>query len=150
MKTHFLNIGIATIRFDKVPAGVTSDVMERTVLPLYGDILEHDYPNRRYMTTEQLERRVSTDLQSDFGEEVLRLCRLGIYPVMFISFFCWDWNLSRIRIEIANGTLRRLSKKKRELYFAFPSQVDDTQNVIHLSSRFVDLLSKYEFSLEIV
>ena len=150
MKTHFLHIGNAFTRFDKVPAGITSDFMERTVLPLYGDILERDYSQRKYMTSKQFQEKVIKDIHGGFGDEILRLCRLGVFPVLFISFFCWDWNLSRIRIEIDNGTLRRLSKWKREVYFSFPSIVYNTQNVIYLSSEFIDLLSKYEFSLEIV
>ena len=150
MKTRLLHIGNAGVRFDKVPADVSSAFMERTILPLYGDILERNYSQRRYLTTRQFERNVFKDIQGDFGNEILRLCRLGIFPVMFISFFCWDWNLSRIRIEIDNGTLKRLAKGKREIRFAFPSIETCSQNMIYLSASFIDLLSRYEFSLEIV
>ena len=50
MNARLLNVAIASIRFDRVPPGVTSIMLERTILPLYGDILEWEYALRRHIS----------------------------------------------------------------------------------------------------
>lgn len=147
MKTRFLNVSIASIRFDKVPIGVTSDVFDRTVLPLYGDILEWDYTLRRYISQGQLERKVSRDLSGKVGEEILRLERLGLFPVLFVQFFSWE--IERIRIEVACATLQRFAKNERGIVMSLPSNRSNDKYTFELTGEFVGLLARYGFSMEI-
>ena len=148
MSFRHLNVSIASIRFDKVPPALKSDILERTVLPLYGDILEWEYSLRRYVSLSQLEARVSRDLRGRIGEEVLRLYPLGLCPVLFVQFFSWE--LERFRIEIDHDTLRTLAKKRRSIEMTFPASRPKDSYGFEFSRKFIELLARYEFSLEIV
>ncbi|MBQ9446271.1 MAG: hypothetical protein IJU61_06740 [Victivallales bacterium] len=148
MSFRRLNVAIASIRFDRVPPAVTSDMLERTVLPLYGDILEWEYSLRRYISLSQLEAKVFRDLDGKIGCEVLRLCRLGLFPVLFVQFFCWDFE--RIRIEINHDTLRKFARKGRNMAMTFASARSKDAYGFEFSDKFMELLARYEFSLEIV
>ncbi len=148
MSFRFLNVSIASIRFDKVPPAVTSDVFERTVLPIYGDILEWEYSLRRYVSIRQLETRVNRDLHGGIGEEVMRLCRLGLFPVLFVQFFCWEFE--RIRIQVDHDTLRKFAQKGRGIEMTFPSSRLKGSYGFRFSDRFIDILARYEFALEVV
>ena len=144
---RLLNIAIASIRFDKVPSGVTSILFERTILPLYGDILEREYTLRRYINEAQFEEKVTRDLNGRIGEEVLRLCRLGLFPVLCVQYVCWDWG---IRLELGRETLRRFAKKGRSMVMTFPSTRSRDQYGFQFSDKFIELLAKYNFSLEVM
>ena len=150
MNNRLLNVTIASIRFDRVPAAVTSSIFERTVLPLYGDVLEWEYAKRRNFSQSQFEARVTRDLNGMIGVEVLRLCRLGLFPVLCVQFFCWEWLYGRTRIEMDYATLRKLAQKQRSIVMTFPSIRSNEQYGFHFSYKFIELLARYEFSLEIV
>ncbi len=150
MNCRLLNISIASIRFDKVPPAVTSSILERTVLPLYGDVLEWEYAQRRNISQLLFEAKVARDLNGRIGEEVLRLCRLGLFPVLCVQFFCREWLYRRIRIEMDHATLRKLAQKQRSVVMTFPSIRSNDQYGFQFSCRFIELLARYEFSLEIV
>ena len=147
MNVRLLNIAIASIRFDKVPPGVTSVMFERTILPLYGDILEWEYTLRRYISEAKLESKVTRDLNGKLGEEILRLCRLGLSPVLCVQYFCWDWG---IRLEVGHETLRRFAKKGRSMVMTFPSGRLRDQYGFQFSDEFIELLARYNFSMEIM
>lgn len=148
MKKRFLNVAIATIRFDKVPPAVSSNILERTVLPLYGDILEWEYTLRRYASQMRVQKKVFRDLRGKIGAEVLRLIQLGLSPVFFVQFSCREF--LRFRVEVDQITLQRLAKRRRSLVMTFPSTVSDDQYCIEFSNEFIRLLASYGFSLEIM
>ena len=147
MNARLLNVAIASIRFDRVPPGVTSIMLERTILPLYGDILEWEYSLRKHISEAQLEAKVTRDLNGEIGEEILRLCRFGLSPVLCVQYFCWEWG---IRLEVGHETLRRFARKGRNIVMTFPSERSKDQYGFQFSDKFIELLARYNFSLEIM
>ena len=148
MTKKLLRVCHAIVRFDNIPHDVTSDVLERTELPLYGDILEWEYCFRHNITMLQFEKKLQADLNARVGDEILRLGKFGHYPTLYLDFNFSG--ASYFRFEISNDTLRKLSRDSRSIELSYPSLVFSNQLSIVVSSNFIKILNLYRFSLEIV
>ena len=142
-----ISICHAVVRFDNVPSGVESDVLERTRLPLYGDVLSHEYLFRRKKSIEVFQRTFAKDLENWLGDEISRLLRCGIFPTLYIDFALSG--MAFFRMEVKAVSLHKLALQnvglELSLFDAYKSRV-----VMQLSSGFIKLIAKYKFSLEIV
>ena len=58
--------------------------------------------------------------------------------------------LERFRIEIDHDTLRTLAKKRRSIEMTFPASRPKDSYGFEFSSKCIELLARYEFSLEVV
>lgn len=146
MKVRTLYVNHVVIRFDHVASAVGSDVFARTPIPGRGDILEHESIFRRSIPFESFERRLTEDLTEKFGSEILRLLHMGQSPVLHVGVSRWYG--APFFMTFGHGFLVRLARAGRGMEMAFPSPKDGDVLAWSLSPRFLRLLTKYGFSLE--
>lgn len=148
MKRRVLRICHAIIRFDNIPPDVTSDVLSRTVLPGFGDILECEYVFSRNITIERLERKIMKDIGSKIGKEIRRLCSIGHAPVLHVGFHSSD--LPCIGFSMVNRFMYKLVQNRRGIVIGFPSPFKGDELIAAFSPDFIRMLYNYKFSLEVV
>ena len=147
MRKRLLRICHAIIRFDNIPANVTSDVLLRTVLPEFGDILEREYVFSKPITVERFERMIIKDVEHKIGKEIYRLWKIGHAPVLYVDFYSND--LPCIGFTMFNRYMHKLVQNRRGVVIGFPSLVKDDELVAKFSSDFIRFLYSYKFSLEV-
>lgn len=142
-----ISICHAVVRFDNVPSGVESEVLERTRLPLYGDVLSYEYLFRRKKTMEGFQRILAKDLGDWLGDETSRLLRCGIFPTLYIDFALSG--MAFFRMEVKAVSLHKLALQNVGLELSL-FDVCKSSVVMRLSPDLIKLIAKYKFSLEIV
>lgn len=146
MNVRALYVNHVVIRFDHVASTVDSDVFVRTPIPGRGDILEYESIFRRSIPFECVERRLTEDVAEKFGPEILRLLHMGRHPVLHVGVS--RWHGAPFFMTFGHGFLVRLARAGRGMERAFPSPKAGDVLSWSFSPRFLRVLTKYGFSLE--
>lgn len=146
MRERTLYVNHVVIRFDHVASAVDSDVFVRTPIPGRGEILEYESIFRRSIPFECFERRLTEDLMEKLGSEILRLLHMGQTPVLHVGVS--RWHGAPFFMTFGHGFLVRLARTGRGMEMAFPSPKAGDVLSWRLSPRFLRVLTKYGFSLE--
>lgn len=118
----------------------------RTPIPGRGDILEYESIFRRSIPFECVERRLTEDVAEKFGPEILRLLHMGQHPVLHVGVS--RWHGAPFFMTFGHGFLVRLARAGRGMEMAFPSPKAGDVLSWSFSPRFLRVLTKYGFSLE--
>lgn len=86
MKIVRLKINHAVLRYDNVPHDVPLGLFYRTVLSARNDIFSKDFFWDRSITIERFDDFLSRELIPQFKDEMSRMERLGLRPVLHVDY----------------------------------------------------------------
>ena len=142
-----LRVALATVRFDNVPSSVKSKYLSCCRVSRTNGILDYEYCIRRNLDVESFSRKLKLDLDGWLGDEIARLNKFGLKPVLYAGFFAHG-------LEYFNGcfgekTLNKLAGQGRSICIVFDSEDGQRAMAIVIPKALIALLAKYHFSLEL-
>lgn len=147
LKKKELRLSSALVRFDNVPREISSNLLERIAVAEREYILVYEYVFRRNMRTDVFLRRFALDCRGVLGEELSRLGRAGIKPVLKIDYS--SRQLDYLSVTIGRASILKLAKQGRAFRLSFPSQSGGIDWIMTIHREMFALLADYSFSLEI-
>lgn len=142
-----LRLSSALVRFDNVPRGISSSLLERIAVTERECILVYEYFFRRNVKADAFLRRFASDCRGVLGEELRRLVRAGIKPVLKIDYS--SRQLDYLSVTIGRASILKLAKQRRAFRLSFPSQSGGIDWIMTIPREMFALLAEYSFSLEI-
>lgn len=147
LKKKKLRLSSALVRFDNVPRGISSSLLERIAVTERECILVYEYFFRRNVRTDAFLRRFASDCRGVLGEELRRLVRAGVKPVLRLNYF--SWQLQHFQLQMECETIRKLACQGRSMSLAFPSQLGMFELSLSIPHELIALLAVFSFSLEL-
>lgn len=145
----------AELSFDALPVTEESSVFERVehegldgsrqVTFVYDDFYCPCRSKRQYVTFEEFEAYIRTEIEMKFKNEILRLASLGSFPRL--SFSLTFGNASCSDTEVSREMIGLLAKTGMGLCMSFASTSRNSEIRIEFPASLVRFLAKYRFAI---